>query len=63
MVTHVIAYNLIAYNLKEIKVLRASLFSMVSLVVIVPVDNFHWMSVARYVQLEISNTKPRVYPF
>jgi len=37
----------IAYNLKEIKVLGASLFSMVSLVVIVPVDSFHRMRVAR----------------
>lgn len=36
----------ITYNLKEIKVLGASLLSMVSLVVVVPVDNFHRMGVA-----------------
>ena len=37
----------IAYNLKEIKVLGVSLFSMVSLVVVVPVNNYHQMRVAR----------------
>ena len=37
----------IAYNLKEIKVLGVSLFSMVSLVVEVPVNNYHQMRVAR----------------
>lgn len=36
----------ITYNLKEIKVLGASLLSMVSLVVVIPVDNFHRMGVA-----------------
>lgn len=37
----------IVYNLKEIKVLGVSLFSMVSLVVVVPVNNYHQMRVAR----------------
>lgn len=53
----------IAYNLKEIKVLGVSLFSMVSLVVVVPVNNYHQMRVARLRATWDNNTKPKVYPF